>query len=77
MFATVSGARLTRHSGRRLPCHASFDVPGVGCEPLLSALDDRGIPDSSGLACATGRDEPPPVLLAMGFDLDAARTAAR
>ena len=77
MFATVSGARFTGHSGRRSSWHASFDVPGIGGELLFSALDVRGIPDSSGLECATGRGEPPPVLLAMGFDLDAARTAAR
>ena len=77
VLATVPGARLTGHSDRRLPCHASFVVPGIGGEPLLFALDERGILASSGSACAAGRDEPSPVLLAMGFDADTARTAVR
>lgn len=77
VLATVPGARLTGHASRRLPCHASFVVPGIGGEPLLIALDDRGILASSGSACAAGRDEPSPVLLAMGYAADTARTAIR
>ena len=77
VLATVPGTRLTGHPTKRLPCHASFVVPGIGGEPLLIALDDRGILASSGSACAAGRDEPSPVLLAMGLDADTARTAVR
>ena len=77
VLETVPGAQLTGHPTWRLPCHASFVVPGIGGEPLLIALDDRGILASSGSACAAGRDEPSPVLLAMGFDADTARTAIR
>ncbi len=77
VLQTVPGARLTGHPTQRLPCHASFVVPGIGGEPLLIALDDRGILASSGSACAAGRDEPSPVLLAMGYDPDTARTAVR
>ncbi|UYN84089.1 MAG: cysteine desulfurase [Microcella sp.] len=77
VLQSVPGAQLTGHPARRLPCHASFVVPGFGGEPLLIALDDRGILASSGSACAAGRDEPSPVLLAMGFDPDIARTAVR
>jgi cysteine desulfurase len=77
VLETVPGAQLTGHPTRRLPCHASFVVPGIGGEPLLIALDDRGILASSGSACAAGRDEPSPVLLAMGYDADTARTAIR
>ena len=77
VLATVPGAQLTGHPSRRLPCHASFVVPGLGGEPLLIALDDRGILASSGSACAAGRDEPSPVLLAMGYTPDTARTAVR
>ena len=73
----VPGAQLTGHAAERLPAHASFVVPGLGGEPLLQALDDRGILASSGSACAAGRDEPSPVLLAMGYDPDTARTAIR
>ena len=73
----VPGAQLTGHPVERLPAHASFVVPGLGGEPLLQALDDRGILASSGSACAAGRDEPSPVLLAMGYAADTARTAIR
>ncbi len=77
VLQTVPDARLTGSASSRLPCHASFVVPGIGGEPLLIALDDRGILASSGSACAAGRDEPSPVLLAMGYNLDTARTAVR
>jgi cysteine desulfurase len=73
----VPGAELTGHPTKRLPAHASFVVPGVGGEPLLVALDDAGVLASSGSACAAGRDDPSPVLLAMGYDADTARTAIR
>lgn len=73
----VPGAALTGHPTDRLPAHASFVVPGVGGEPLLIALDDAGVLASSGSACAAGRDEPSPVLLAMGYSPEVARTALR
>lgn len=73
----VPGAQLTGHPTSRLPAHASFVVPGIGGEPLLVALDDAGVLASSGSACAAGRDDPSPVLLALGFDADTARTAIR
>ncbi len=73
----VPGAQLTGNAVERLAAHASFVVPGLGGEPLLQALDDRGILASSGSACAAGRDDPSPVLLAMGYDPDTARTAIR
>lgn len=75
--AAVPEARLTGHPERRLPGHASFVVEGIGGEPLLLGLDDRGVVCSSGSACAAGRDEPSPVLLAMGYEPDLARTALR
>lgn len=77
LLASLPGATLTGHPTERLPAHASFVVPGVGGEPLLIALDERGIIASSGSACAAGRDEPSHVLLAMGFTPDEARTAIR
>lgn len=77
VLASVPGATLTGHPTERLPAHASFVVPRVGGEPLLIALDERGIIASSGSACAAGRDEPSPVLLAMGLSPDEARTAIR
>lgn len=73
----VPGARLTGHPEERLPGHASFVVSGVSGESLLVALDAAGVAASSGSACAAGKDEPSPVLLAMGVDATLAQTAIR
>lgn len=73
----VPGARLTGHPEERLPGHASFVVAGVSGESMLVALDVAGVAASSGSACAAGRDEPSPVLLAMGIDPALAQTAIR
>ncbi|MBK0422608.1 cysteine desulfurase [Leucobacter sp. CSA2] len=73
----VPGARLTGDPMERLPGHASFVVEGVSGESLLVALDAAGFAVSSGSACAAGQDEPSPVLLALGYDPDLARTAIR
>lgn len=77
ILAEVPGARLTGHPEERLPGHASFVVPPVSGESLLVALDAAGIAASSGSACAAGRDEPSPVLPAMGISPEVAQTAVR
>ncbi|GAA1697002.1 cysteine desulfurase family protein [Microcella alkalica] len=77
VVASVPGAALTGHPTERLPAHASFVVPGVGGESLLIALDERGVIASSGSSCAAGRDDPSPVLLAMAWPAEVARTALR
>ena len=73
----VRGARLTGHREERLPGHASFVIEGVSGESLLVALDAAGIAASSGSACAAGKDEPSPTLLAMGMPPVLAQTAIR
>lgn len=77
VLAEVPGSRLTGHPTERLPGHASFVVEGVSGESLLVALDAAGVAASSGSACAAGKDEPSPVLLAMGVDPVLAQTAIR
>lgn len=77
VLAEVPGARLTGHPAERLPGHASFTVEGASGESLLVALDSAGIAASSGSACAAGKDEPSPVLLAMGVSAELAQTALR
>lgn len=77
VLAEVPGSRLTGHPAERLPGHASFVVEGVSGESLLVALDAAGVAASSGSACAAGKDEPSPVLLAMGVDPVLAQTAIR
>lgn len=73
----VRGAQLTGHPTERLPGHASFTFEGVSGESLLVALDTAGIAVSAGSACAAGKSEPSPTLLALGIDPEAAQTALR
>lgn len=77
VLAEVPGAQLTGHDTERLPGHASFVVEGVSGESMLVALDAAGIAASSGSACAAGKDEPSPVLLALGLSAELAQTALR
>ncbi|GAA1320528.1 cysteine desulfurase family protein [Leucobacter albus] len=77
VLAEVPGAALTGHPSERLPGHASFTISGVSGESLLVALDTAGVAVSSGSACAAGKSEPSPVLLALGLRDELAQTAVR
>lgn len=77
VLAEVPGAALTGHASERLPGHASFTISGVSGESLLVALDTAGVAVSSGSACAAGKSEPSPVLLALGLSDELAQTAVR
>lgn len=77
LLAEVPGSRLIGHATERLPGHASFVVEGTSGESLLVALDAAGFAVSSGSACAAGKDEPSPTLLAMGIAPELAQTAIR
>lgn len=77
VLAEVPGARLTGHPSERLPGHASFVIEGVSGESVLVALDAAGFAVSSGSACAAGKDEPSPTLLALGLAPEVAQTAIR
>lgn len=77
VLAEIRGAELTGHPDERLPGHASFVVAGQSGESLLVALDAAGFAVSSGSACAAGKDEPSPALLALGMAPALAQTAIR
>jgi cysteine desulfurase len=47
-----------------------FGVEGVEAEPILLALDQRGIALHSGSSCSSETLEPSPVLQAMGVDAE-------
>lgn len=77
VLGTLHDVELTGHPSERLPGHASFVMGAVSGESVLVALDAAGVAASSGSACAAGKDEPSPVLLAMGFSPEVAQTAVR
>jgi cysteine desulfurase len=54
----------------RLPHLVCLGVGGVEAEPVLLALDQRGIAVHSGSSCSSEALEPSPVLAAMGVDAD-------
>lgn len=64
-------------SKRRLPNTLCVLVPGSDGKVLVTRLDLEGLEASAGSACASGSIEPSHVLLAMGFDRDAARSGLR
>ncbi|HUR41557.1 MAG TPA: aminotransferase class V-fold PLP-dependent enzyme, partial [Verrucomicrobiae bacterium] len=73
----IPGLTLFSALAPRLPNTSQFAVPGIHSATLLGLLDKQGFAVSSGSACATGTDEPSPVLLAMGVPPELALGAIR
>jgi cysteine desulfurase len=63
------------HPTQRLPNTVNLRVGAVSALQLLEALP--GVAASAGSACHAGRDEPSPVLTAMGLDSEEAMSAVR
>jgi cysteine desulfurase len=71
--ARLPMARPTVPAGTaRAPQIASLLLPGLPAEPILHALEARGVYASAGSACATRTRGPSPVLAAIGVPDDAA-----
>lgn len=68
--------RNTPHRGC-LPNTLNLEFPGASGEGLMMGLDLAGIAVSTGSACAAGSLEPSHVLLALGRDARAAKSAIR
>jgi cysteine desulfurase len=77
VLKSVPDATLTGHPTERLPTNAHFRFAGVPSDSLLIALDRAGIGASSGAACSAGSLEPSHVLLALGWDEQAAQEGVR
>lgn len=73
----IPGVTIFARSSPRLPNTVQFSLSGFDGEMLVMMLDREGFAVSSGSACASGGNEPSPVLLAMGIDPAAARGAVR
>jgi cysteine desulfurase len=67
-LAAVPGARPTVVGAARAPHIASLAFPGLPAEPLLHALEARGVLASAGSACASKTAGPSPTLKAIGVD---------
>lgn len=68
---------LNGHPTVRLPNNINFSFKGVEAEPVLVGLDLSGIAASSGSACSSASLEPSHVLIAMGQDVQLARSSLR
>ena len=67
-LGAVAGARPTVTAAPRAPHIASLAFPGLPAEPLLHALEARGVLASAGSACASRTTGPSPTLKAIGVD---------
>ncbi|MDB4982291.1 MAG: Cysteine desulfurase, partial [Myxococcales bacterium] len=72
VLEAIPGARLTVAGAPRAPHIASLSFPGFPGEPLLHALEARGVYASAGSACASRTRGPSAVLKAIGVDDDTA-----
>ncbi len=70
VLAGVPGARETAAGAPRVPQIASLAFPGLPAEPLLHALEGRGVYVSAGAACASRGHGPSHVLKAIGVRED-------
>ena len=74
---TAAGAVIFGGGAPRLPNTSCFGFPGIDGESLVVMLDQSGFALASGAACSSMKDDPSHVLMAMGFEADIARAAAR
>jgi cysteine desulfurase len=70
LAAAVVGVTRFGDPTDRLPHLVCIGVDGVEAEPILLALDQRGIAVHSGSSCSSELLEPSPVLTAMGVDAE-------
>jgi cysteine desulfurase len=70
VLAAGLAARVNGAGAPRVPHIASLALPGVPAEPLLHALEGRGVYVSAGSACASQHKGPSHVLEAIGLAED-------
>jgi len=70
VLALLPGVSVFGDPVGRLPHLVCLGVDGVEAEPVLLALDQRGVAVHSGSSCSSETFEPSPVLRAMGVDAD-------
>ena len=70
-------ARIFGVETERLPNTVFFGIEGIEGETLVGQMDRAGFALASGSACSSANPEPSHVLLAMGVETEAARSAVR
>lgn len=73
----IAGVDVTARGESRIAGVSHLTIEGVNNEELIFLLDEAGICVSGGSSCASGALEPSPVLLAMGYPPELARSAVR
>ena len=77
LISSVTGrikkVKVTGHSEKRLPGHASFCVQAIEGEALLIMLNRKGIYGNTGSACSSKALKTSPVLVAIGIPADLAQ----
>lgn len=63
---SLPGVTLNGSREQRTANNINLHIPGISGESLIMRLDMEGLAASSGSACASGKTEPSPVLLALG-----------
>lgn len=77
LSSAVHNVALNGHPIQRLQNNASITFEGAEGESVLLMLDREGIYASTGSACASSKDEPSHVLIAMGKDVETAQSTIR
>ena len=73
----AAGAVIFGADAPRLPNTSYFGFPGIDGDAMVTMLDQSNFAVTSGAACASMKDDPSHVLLAMEVPVDLARTAVR
>lgn len=73
----VADAHVNAAGSPRTPNVTNIRFDGIDSEALLIALDLRGFAVSAGSACSSGKQDPSPVLLALGLTREQARSSIR
>ena len=76
-LSSISRIEIVGLASKRMMNTTNAIFNGVSAETLLLNLDLQGIALSSGAACSSGKLDPSPVLLAMGYSEEEARSSIR
>jgi cysteine desulfurase len=77
ILTRVGDTHVNAQGSARTPNVTNIRFDGIDSEALLIALDLRGFAVSAGSACSSGKQDPSPVLLAIGLTREQAKSSIR